>query len=100
MWLFHCHIEWHVDSGLISTMIEAPLALQDTLSVPDNHYQMCKNSDWPYAGNAAANTVDFLNLDGENKAVPPLPAGFTARGVVAMVFSCISAFLGLAAIAW
>lgn len=25
---------------------------------------------------------------------------FTARGIVALVFSCISAFLGIAAIAW
>ena len=28
VWLFHCHIEWHVDSGLIATIIEAPLELQ------------------------------------------------------------------------
>lgn len=81
-------------------MIEAPLDLQKTLSVPEDHYQSCRDGDTPYAGNAAANTVDVLNLDGENKGVPPLPAGFTARGIVALVFSVLSAFLGLAAIAW
>ena len=32
VWLFHCHIEWHVDSGLIATMIEAPLELQTELN--------------------------------------------------------------------
>jgi len=41
-----------------------------------------------------------LNLEGQNRAVAPLPAGFTARGIVALVFSCISAFLGMAVIAW
>ena len=25
VWLFHCHIEWHVDSGLIATMVEVSL---------------------------------------------------------------------------
>ena len=28
IWLFHCHIEWHVDAGLIATMV--------TVSVVDN----------------------------------------------------------------
>lgn len=29
-----------------------------------------------------------------------IPFRFTARGIVALVFSCISAFIGLAAITW
>lgn len=28
VWLFHCHMEWHVETGLVTTMIEAPLELQ------------------------------------------------------------------------
>ena len=54
----------------------------------------------PYTGNAAGNTVDYLNLDGQNEMPAPLPSGFTARGIVALVFSCVSAFLGIAVIAW
>lgn len=30
----------------------------------------------------------------------PLPAGFTARGIVALVFSCLAALLGMATITW
>ena len=37
---------------------------------------------------------------GENVQVKRLPTGFTAKGIVALVFSCISAFLGLAAISY
>ncbi|KAK3297987.1 Cupredoxin [Chaetomium fimeti] len=38
VWLFHCHIEWHVQSGLMATFIEAPLAVQDqTLDTLDTH---------------------------------------------------------------
>ncbi|KAH0848220.1 Iron transport multicopper oxidase FET3 [Fonsecaea pedrosoi] len=28
VWLFHCHMEWHVETGLVATLIEAPLELQ------------------------------------------------------------------------
>ena len=89
-----------MDSGLVATMIEAPLEMQKVLSIPADHLAACEDSNTPTAGNAAGNTVDYLDLKGENKAVAPLPAGFTARGIVALVFSCIAAFLGLAAIAW
>ncbi|KAL1626493.1 hypothetical protein SLS56_006804 [Neofusicoccum ribis] len=100
VWLFHCHIEWHMDSGLAATMIEAPLQLQSTLQIPENHYQVCNASNTLTSGNAAGNTVDFYDLSGENKSKAPLPAGFTARGIVALVFSCIAGFVGMAAIAW
>lgn len=52
------------------------------------------------AGNAAGNTVDLFDLKGENLSPKPLPDGFTARGIVALVFSIISAFIGLAVITW
>ncbi|KAK8211353.1 hypothetical protein M8818_003320 [Zalaria obscura] len=100
VWLFHCHIEWHMDSGLVATMIEAPLELQKTLTIPQNHFDVCKAAGVPTTGNAAGNTEDLLDLSGENKSPAPLPAGFTARGIVALVFSCVSAFLGMAVISW
>lgn len=94
------HIDWHMQQGLAATFIEAPLEMQKTLSVPDDHYAACKAAGVPYAGNAAANTKDVLDLSGQNKPARPVPAGFTARGIVALVFSCIAAFVGLAAITW
>jgi iron transport multicopper oxidase len=100
VWLFHCHIEWHVDQGLIATMVEAPLDIQKSLIIPQNHIDACYAGNVPVAGNAAANTVDILNLAGANVAPGPLPAGFTPRGIVALTFSVISALLGLAVIAW
>ena len=100
VWLFHCHIEWHVDQGLIATMIEAPLDIQKTITIPQDHLDACKARSIPTAGNAAANTVDLLDLTGANAAPKPLPAGFTARGIVAMTFSALSALLGLAVIIW
>jgi iron transport multicopper oxidase len=51
-------------------------------------------------GNAAGNTVNLLDLSGQNAPPKPLPAGFTARGIVALVFSVISGLLGVATIIW
>lgn len=100
MWLFHCHIEWHVASGLVATLVEAPTELQQTLTIQEGHLDTCKAQGIAVAGNAAGNTMDLFDLKGENLSPAPLPAGFTARGIVALVFSVISAFLGLAAITW
>lgn len=76
IWLFHCHIEWHVVSGLIATFVENPLELQKTLTIPDNHLEACKAAGVATTGNAAGNTKDYLDLTGENVPPPRLPAGF------------------------
>ncbi|KAF2683691.1 multicopper oxidase [Lentithecium fluviatile CBS 122367] len=102
VWLFHCHIEWHVASGLVATIIESPLDIQSQLQgkIPQDHLQACKDGNVPMEGNAAGNTVDLEDLSGENRSPGTLPEGFTARGIVALVFSILSAFLGMAVIAW
>ncbi|KAL8825710.1 MAG: hypothetical protein Q9170_007686 [Blastenia crenularia] len=76
IWLFHCHLEWHVASGLIATIIEAPLQLQNTLSlaqspyaspntsalvIPTSHVEACTKQNVPIAGNAAGNTVRLIS---------------------------------------
>lgn len=81
-------------------MIEAPSLLQTTLSIPADHYDVCKAQNIPIFGNAAGNDVDFLDLTGAPEPPGPLPAGFTAKGIVALVFSCLSAFLGIVVISW
>jgi len=81
-------------------LIEAPTELQKTLSIPEDHWAACRASNTSTQGNAAGNTVDLLDLTGAVVSPDPLPSGFTARGIVALVFSCISAFLGLGIISW
>lgn len=75
VWLFHCHIEWHVTSGLIATMVEAPLELQQTLEIPQGHYDACAAAAVPTSGNAAGNTVDLLDLKGEPHPPGRIPSG-------------------------
>ncbi|OLN92142.1 Iron transport multicopper oxidase FET3-like protein 1 [Colletotrichum chlorophyti] len=100
VWLFHCHIQWHTQSGLIATFVEAPLDIQKTLTLPKDHTDVCAAAGVPIAGNAAANTRDFRDLSGENAPPARLPDGFTARGIVALVFSCVTGILGVLVVGW
>ncbi|KAH6610266.1 iron transport multicopper oxidase fet3 precursor [Trichoderma cornu-damae] len=100
VWLFHCHIEWHVASGLLATFVEAPLDIQKQFTIPEDHLAVCAASGVATVGNAAANTVNFLDLSGQNKPPGTIPGGFTPRGIVALVFSSITGVLGVVVVAW
>ncbi|RAO71451.1 uncharacterized protein BHQ10_007463 [Talaromyces amestolkiae] len=95
VWFFHCHIDWHLMQGLAMTFVTEPLEIQQQIDIPDNHIDICKAGGVAYEGNAAANTKDYLDLKGQNTPPGFIPPGFTARGIVALVFSCVSAVLGM-----
>ena len=56
VWLFHCHIEWHTESGMIATLIEAPEQLQGA-TIPKDHLDACKAYTLPTAGNSLGNVT-------------------------------------------
>jgi hypothetical protein len=61
--------------GLLLTLIEDPIALQTSQStIPAGMQTVCKAAGIPLKGNAASNTVDYLNLTGQN-LVPDYPKG-------------------------
>ena len=86
VWLFHCHIEWHVEMGLTATLIEAPDRLRN-MSFPDDHIDACKKMGTPYAGNAAGNTANVSDTSGF-VTVPPT----TYNGWVTAVLDLIILF--------
>ncbi|KAK3941233.1 putative iron transport multicopper oxidase FET3 [Diplogelasinospora grovesii] len=63
VFLFHCHIEWHVEMGLTATIIEAPDKLRG-MQFPSDHIENCKLMNIPYKGNAAGNTVNYTDQTG------------------------------------
>lgn len=100
VWFFHCHVEWHLEQGLALTLVEAPLQLQKQQKIPQSHYDLCKAGGYGTEGNAAANSVDLLDLTGQNAQEDWLPEGFTLKGVIAFLISCVAAILGVGFIAW
>ncbi|KAK1593282.1 multicopper oxidase [Colletotrichum navitas] len=69
VYLFHCHIEWHVEMGLTATIIEAPERLRN-LTVPEDHQAACRAQGIPTAGNAAGNTANPLDRTGMSLEPP------------------------------
>jgi iron transport multicopper oxidase len=101
VWLFHCHLEWHLLSGLVTTFIEAPMELQRNTSIPEDHKALCIKRGILMEGNAVGRKgKDVLDLRGENRSPDPLPEGFTARGIVALAGSTVTAILGMGAVVW
>ncbi|CAK7562717.1 MAG: hypothetical protein SEPTF4163_000569 [Sporothrix epigloea] len=80
VFLFHCHIEWHVEMGLTATFIQSPELLRN-VSFPQDHIDNCIKQGIPYRGNAAGNTQNVLDTSGFN-TVPPL----TYTGFVELLF--------------
>lgn len=66
--MLHCHIEWHVEAGLMATLIEAPETFSNSLKAPPkDHYDVCAAYPEPSKGNAAGK--HGLDLGGANTVV-------------------------------
>lgn len=54
IWLLHCHIEWHIEAGLVMTFVEDPIELQAQ--------GLVISQGIPTIGNAGGDSVNWLNL--------------------------------------
>ncbi|KAI1650114.1 Cupredoxin [Daldinia loculata] len=77
VFLFHCHVEWHVEMGLSITLIEAPDKLRD-YTIPQDHLDACDAMGIPTTGNAAGNE-DWADTDGFVTVPPTTYTGYVLR---------------------
>ncbi|KAG1862535.1 Fet3 ferroxidase [Suillus subalutaceus] len=100
-WIFHCHIEWHLESGLAVQLITAPLQIQEQAlgRVPAFMYEQCSALGVPSSGNAAghASPTDLSGL-------PLGPAfqvlGWLPKGIGAMAGCVLTAIIGILTVVW
>ncbi|KAJ2160101.1 ferroxidase fet3 [Coemansia sp. RSA 552] len=97
-WLFHCHIEWHMEGGLSMLIIEAPLQMQEKLDVPKQILEQCEAAGIPTKGNAVGR--EGLDLEGVPAGPYLYPLGWTRRAKGAMAGCIISVLVGFSAIIW
>lgn len=88
VWLFHCHVDWHLQQGLAAVFIEDPESLQSMETLSDNYKETCQAAGIPVVGNSAGHSDDWFNLDGLPRQPKPLPNGFILKGYIAMTL-CI-----------
>ncbi|KAI9012628.1 Cupredoxin [Phycomyces nitens] len=98
IWIFHCHIEWHLETGLAAIFVEAPDIAQQRMTLPQSFNDLCAAGNIPYSGNAAGK--QGLDLKGAPSGVDIIFDGFTASGKGAMAGCILSAILGIASIVW
>ncbi|KAL0091079.1 multicopper oxidase [Phycomyces blakesleeanus] len=96
VWIFHCHIEWHLETGLAVTFIEAPTVMQERMTLPEAFHEVCTAGGNPSTGNAAGK--EGLDLKGAPGGITLIPDAFTAKGKGAMAACIISALIGMGAI--
>ncbi|KAF2455514.1 Cupredoxin [Lineolata rhizophorae] len=61
VWLFHCHMEFHLQAGMQVTIVEAPEMIgQETPLYADSEIQNCHALGLEAAGNCAGNVEDPL----------------------------------------
>ncbi|PFH50518.1 multicopper oxidase [Amanita thiersii Skay4041] len=100
VWMLHCHIEWHLESGLAMQFVEAPLQAQQLSgSLPPYVVDQCKALGQPVSGNAAghASTTDLTGL---RLGPYPQKLGWQPRGIGAMTGCVLAAVLGMVTTIW
>ncbi|KAI0305242.1 Fet3 protein [Multifurca ochricompacta] len=102
-WLFHCHIEWHLEAGLAVTFVEAPLQIQERAqsvqAPPAVLAQQCRMLNLPTSGNAAGH-ASATDLSGLPTGPFQQKNGWHTKGILAMTGCVLTAVLGMLTVAW
>ncbi|KAJ8585102.1 Fet3 protein [Rhizopogon salebrosus TDB-379] len=100
-WLFHCHIEWHFESGLAVQFISAPLLIQERAQnrVPSFMYDQCAALGIASSGNAAGHASP-TDLSGLPLGPWPQKLGWLLKGILAMTGCVLTAFIGIVTVMW
>lgn len=98
-WLMHCHIEWHLNSGLSLVIMEAPDLIPQRLSIDAASPGFCQAQGISTTGNAGGlnSTMDFGAAPIE---VPFLETGWTGKAYGSIVGCGITALLGLGTVVY
>ncbi|KAJ3211961.1 ferroxidase fet3 [Dinochytrium kinnereticum] len=97
IWLFHCHIEWHLEAGLAITLIEAPNKLT-SISPEPTFYSHCAKQNIPSTGNAIGKSG--LDLSGYPLGPQEIPTSMTLKGWLGFFGAAVSALVGIATVVW
>ncbi|KAG0707940.1 Fet3 ferroxidase [Suillus ampliporus] len=100
-WLFHCHVEWHLESGLAVQFITAPLLIQEQAQgrVPSFMYDHCAALGTPSSGNAAGHASP-TDLSGLPLGPWLQKLGWLTKGILAMTGCVLTAFIGIVTVLW
>ncbi|KAG0147247.1 hypothetical protein CROQUDRAFT_61959 [Cronartium quercuum f. sp. fusiforme G11] len=100
-WFFHCHIEWHLESGLAALIVVAPLISQQSIPVPQFMKDHCTALGKPSSGNAGGlSGPSIYDLSKAPHGPYPQRPGFHAKGKISIAGCILASLIGVATIIW
>ncbi|GAA6063031.1 hypothetical protein JCM10212_001010 [Sporobolomyces blumeae] len=100
-WIFHCHIQWHMEAGLAVVFMEDPVGAQQSLTLPQQIKDQCTALDISYTGNAAGkmSTTDLSGApDGPHDQAHI--TGWTPKAKGALAGCVLTALIGMLTVVW
>ncbi|ORY53401.1 Cupredoxin [Leucosporidium creatinivorum] len=98
-WIFHCHIEWHLEAGLAVVFIEAPNEMQTELAIPQVMNDQCTALGIPVTGNSVGK-MSLTDFAGAVRGPYPQILGWRPKGIGALAGCILTALLGMATVVW
>lgn len=98
-WFFHCHIDWHLSSGLAVVFVEAPDVMQKTLQMPQQMLDHCTKQNIPTTGNVVGK-MSATDFSGQPWGPFHVVMGWTPKAIGALAGCIITFLVGFATIVW
>ncbi|KAK8847393.1 hypothetical protein IAR55_005251 [Kwoniella newhampshirensis] len=98
-WFFHCHVDWHLSSGLAMVLIEAPERFQEDTVIPNTIKDHCAYWGLPTSGNVVG-TESTTEFKGQPWGPFPLVIGWTPKAILSIVACIVSALIGCVTVVW
>ncbi|WFD28472.1 hypothetical protein MNAN1_003483 [Malassezia nana] len=99
-WFMHCHIDWHLSSGLAMIVLVAPDQVAQSMDVPDVIAQQCRQLGFSTSGNAGGIRHSITSFGALPAPPRPLVTGWTGTMIGTFIACIISALIGLATLCW
>ncbi|GAA6012942.1 hypothetical protein JCM8202_002959, partial [Rhodotorula sphaerocarpa] len=100
-WIFHCHIQWHMEAGLAVVFMSDIEGAQQTLTLPQALKDQCESLGISATGNAGGkmSLTDFGTAPKGPKDQAQI-TGWTTRAKGALAGCVITALLGMLSVVW
>ncbi|KAL7410796.1 ferro-O2-oxidoreductase [Mrakia frigida] len=98
-WLFHCHVDWHLSSGLAAVFVTGTEKVQNEFEIPQFLIDQCAAQGIPTSGNAVG-IMSATDLSGQPLGPWPIEAGFNSKAKAAIGGCIFTALAGVLAVFW
>ncbi|KAL7413963.1 Cupredoxin [Mrakia frigida] len=101
-WIFHCHIDWHLSSGLAAVFVTGVPIAQEEFKIPQFMIDQCAAQNIPTTGNAVGDGkhASATELTGQPLGPWPIVAGWDSKAIGAMAGCCLAALVGMLSVVW